>query len=72
MASNPPAPQAPFAPSTEPFGFAVRRTDEGPWEEWNPTEESIAPIRGRHRVAKRRVQKMLREEVLKLEGPAPE
>jgi murein DD-endopeptidase MepM/ murein hydrolase activator NlpD len=54
VASNPPAPQAPFAPSTEPFGFAVRRTDEGPWEEWNPTEESIAPIRGRHRVAKQR------------------
>ena len=54
MASNPPAPAAPFVPSTEPFGFAGRRTDEGPWEEWNPTEDSIAPIRGRHRVSKQR------------------
>ncbi|MFD7867920.1 M23 family metallopeptidase [Streptomyces sp. NPDC057682] len=24
------------------------------WEEWNPTEESIRPVRGRHRVAKQR------------------
>ena len=54
MASNPPAPAAPFVPSTEPFGFAGRRTDEGPWEEWNPTEDSIAPVRGRHRVVKQR------------------
>ncbi|GAA2505009.1 M23 family metallopeptidase [Streptomyces longisporus] len=54
MASNPPAPAAPFVPSTEPFGFAGRRTDEGPWEEWNPTEDSLAPVRGRHRVAKQR------------------
>ncbi|MFF4256554.1 M23 family metallopeptidase [Streptomyces sp. NPDC001663] len=54
MASNPPAPAAPFVPSTEPFGFAGPRTDEGPWEEWNPTEESLRPVRGRHRVAKQR------------------
>jgi len=54
VASNPPAPQAPFVPSTEPFGFFGRRADEGPWEEWNPTEDSIAPVRGRHRVAKQR------------------
>ena len=54
MASNPPAPAAPFAPSTEPFGFAGPRTDEGEWEEWNPTAESVGPIRGRHRVAKQR------------------
>ncbi|GAA3796876.1 M23 family metallopeptidase [Streptomyces coacervatus] len=54
MASNPPAPAAPFVPSTEPFGFAGPRTDEGPWEEWNPTEDSLRPIRGRHRVAKQR------------------
>ena len=53
MASNPPAP-APFVPSTEPFGFPGPRSDEGPWEEWNPTEDSIAPVRGRHRVAKQR------------------
>ncbi|MFG2789227.1 M23 family metallopeptidase [Streptomyces sp. NPDC048419] len=54
MASNPPAPAAPFVPSTEPFGFPGPRSDEGPWEEWNPTEESLQPVRGRHRVAKQR------------------
>ncbi|MFF4508370.1 M23 family metallopeptidase [Streptomyces sp. NPDC001401] len=54
MASNPPAPAAPFVPSTEPFGFAGPRTDEGPWEEWNPTEDSLRPVRGRHRVGKQR------------------
>ena len=54
MASNPPAPAAPFVPSTEPFGFPAPRSDEGPWEEWNPTEESLQPVRGRHRVAKQR------------------
>ncbi|MEV5770242.1 M23 family metallopeptidase [Streptomyces antimycoticus] len=31
-----------------------------PWEEWNPTEESIAPVRGRHRVAKQRGGTMAR------------
>ncbi|MET8248350.1 M23 family metallopeptidase [Streptomyces sp. NPDC005202] len=56
MASNRPAPQAPFVPSqrTETFGYGSHRTDEGPWEEWNPTEESIRPVRGRHRVTKQR------------------
>ncbi|MCZ0988385.1 M23 family metallopeptidase [Streptomyces diastatochromogenes] len=56
MASNRPAPEAPFMPSeTETFAyFGARNTDEGPWEEWNPTEESIQPVRGRHRVAKQR------------------
>ncbi|MFJ9816190.1 M23 family metallopeptidase [Streptomyces sp. NPDC101151] len=58
MASNRPAPEAPFVPSqreTESFGyFGAQRTEEGPWEEWNPTEESIRPVRGRHRVAKQR------------------
>ncbi|MBT2369466.1 M23 family metallopeptidase [Streptomyces sp. ISL-10] len=49
MASNMPAPEAPFAPA--PFGGdAAERT----WEEWNPTEESIRPVRGRHRVVKQR------------------
>ncbi|QHC20301.1 M23 family metallopeptidase [Streptomyces sp. GS7] len=28
--------------------------DDGPWEEWNPTEESVRPVRGKHRVAKQR------------------
>ncbi|GAA3228453.1 M23 family metallopeptidase [Streptomyces thermocoprophilus] len=57
MASNRPAPAAPFVPgqeSPEPFAYGSIRTDEGPWEEWNPTEESIRPVRGRHRVAKQR------------------
>ncbi|MCF3134249.1 M23 family metallopeptidase [Streptomyces olivochromogenes] len=56
MASNRPAPTAPFVPSqrTETFGYDSYRTDEGPWEEWNPTEESLPPVRGRHRVSKQR------------------
>jgi murein DD-endopeptidase MepM/ murein hydrolase activator NlpD len=40
--------------STETFGYGDYRTDEGPWEEWNPTAESIRPVRGKHRVAKQR------------------
>ncbi|MFJ6085321.1 M23 family metallopeptidase [Streptomyces sp. NPDC092369] len=57
MASNPPAPAAPFVPSqrdNEIFGYGGPRTDEGPWEEWNPTEDSVRPNRGRHRVSKQR------------------
>lgn len=54
MASNGPAQSTSFAPNgTQTFGFAPR-TDEGPWEEWNPTEESLRPVRGRHRVTKQR------------------
>ncbi|AZQ35781.1 M23 family metallopeptidase [Streptomyces cyaneochromogenes] len=57
MASNRPATQAPFVPSQrsdDTFGYDRYRTDEGPFEEWNPTAESIRPVRGRHRVAKQR------------------
>ncbi|MEU1465799.1 M23 family metallopeptidase [Streptomyces sp. NPDC005727] len=57
MASNRPAPEAPYVPSqrdTETFGYGGYSAEEGPWEEWNPTEESIRPVRGRHRVAKQR------------------
>ncbi|MEV5513041.1 M23 family metallopeptidase [Streptomyces flaveolus] len=57
MASNRPAPEAPFVPSThdtETFGYDGYRAEEGPWEEWNPTADSIRPVRGRHRVAKQR------------------
>ncbi|MFE9776451.1 M23 family metallopeptidase [Streptomyces sp. NPDC005931] len=57
MASNRPAPEAPFMPSQrdgETFGYGAVRADEGPFEEWNPTAESIRPVRGRHRVAKQR------------------
>ncbi|MBW8800142.1 MAG: M23 family metallopeptidase [Streptomyces sp.] len=57
MASNPPAPTAPFVPSQrqpDTFGYGGYRTDEGPFEEWNPTEESLSAVRGRHRVAKQK------------------
>ncbi|GAQ55593.1 M23 family metallopeptidase [Streptomyces acidiscabies] len=37
------------------FGFGgYRAEDEGPWEEWNPTADSLAPVKGKHRVAKQR------------------
>ncbi|MER7055172.1 MULTISPECIES: M23 family metallopeptidase [unclassified Streptomyces] len=57
MASNRPAPEAPFVPNqhdTDTFGYDGYRAEEGPWEEWNPTAESIRPVRGKHRVAKQR------------------
>ncbi|AWE51118.1 M23 family metallopeptidase [Streptomyces nigra] len=57
MASNRPAPQAPFVPgqrTADTFGYDLHRTDEGPFEEWNPTAESLRPVRGRHRVSKQR------------------
>ncbi|MEV5437143.1 M23 family metallopeptidase [Streptomyces sp. NPDC052682] len=57
MASNRPAPAAPYAPSrreTDTFGYGGPSVDEGPFQEWNPTEESIRPVRGRHRVTKQR------------------
>ncbi|GAA2605572.1 MULTISPECIES: M23 family metallopeptidase [Streptomyces] len=57
MASNRPAPEAPFVSAghgSDTFGHDVPRAEEGPWEEWNPTAESIRPVRGRHRVAKQR------------------
>ena len=53
MASNPPAPEAPFKPS-DTFAYGAGHTDEGPFEEWNPTAESLRPVRGRHRVSKQR------------------
>lgn len=33
---------------------AAFRFDDELWEEWNPTEEFIRPVRGRHRVGKQR------------------
>ncbi|CAM5504611.1 M23 family metallopeptidase OS=Streptomyces tendae OX=1932 GN=GUR47_22190 PE=4 SV=1 [Streptomyces tendae] len=57
MASNRPAPEAPvraLRARRRRFGYDSYRTKEGPWEEWNPTADSIRPVRGRHRVAKQR------------------
>ncbi|KFG72202.1 M23 family metallopeptidase [Streptomyces mutabilis] len=57
MASNRPAPEAPFVPGghdTDTFGYDVHGAEGGPFEEWNPTAESVRPVRGRHRVAKQR------------------
>ncbi|WP_338897427.1 M23 family metallopeptidase [Streptomyces sp. TG1A-60] len=60
MASNRSATEAPFEPSqrdgeSQTFGYGSYNSDnEGPWQEWNPSEESIRPLRGRHRVAKPR------------------
>ncbi|MFE5141928.1 M23 family metallopeptidase [Streptomyces fagopyri] len=54
MASNRPAQPSSFAPNDiQTFGYN-RGDDEGPWEEWNPTADSVAPVRGRHRVSKQR------------------
>ncbi|MGH4035582.1 M23 family metallopeptidase [Actinomycetota bacterium Odt1-20B] len=49
MASNRPAPQAVYVPNDDDFGGY----DEESWEEWNPTEDSVRPVRGRHRVHKK-------------------
>ncbi|MEU6126119.1 M23 family metallopeptidase [Streptomyces sp. NPDC047123] len=49
MASNRPAPQAVYPSNDDDFGAY----DEGSFEEWNPTEDSVRPVRGRHRVHKK-------------------
>jgi murein DD-endopeptidase MepM/ murein hydrolase activator NlpD len=60
VASNRSATEAPFVPSqrdgeSQTFGYGSYNSDnEGPWQEWNPSEETIRPVRGRHRVAKPR------------------
>jgi murein DD-endopeptidase MepM/ murein hydrolase activator NlpD len=78
VASNRPAPEAPYLPTqrdTETFGHGGFRADDGsfdhsydafsagpaaggpadgPFEEWNPTADTVLPVRGRHRVAKQR------------------
>jgi murein DD-endopeptidase MepM/ murein hydrolase activator NlpD len=53
VASNRSAQSTSSAPITQTLGFAPG-TDEGPWEEWNPTEDSLQPVRGRHRVTRQR------------------
>jgi murein DD-endopeptidase MepM/ murein hydrolase activator NlpD len=54
VASNPPAPEAPYIPSDTLVYNGYRADDEALLGEWNPTAESLAPVRGRHRVAKQR------------------
>jgi len=54
VASNPPAPEAPYVPSDTLVYGGYRADDEAPLGEWNPTADSLAPVRGRHRVAKQR------------------
>ncbi|QNP71803.1 M23 family metallopeptidase [Streptomyces roseirectus] len=45
---------APEAPAQPTFGFGGYRVEEeGPWEEWNPTADSV-PAKGKHRVARQR------------------
>nr|WP_229821257.1 M23 family metallopeptidase [Streptomyces ruber] len=54
-------PVDPFTPSRQSqahgdtFGYGSYNSDaEGPWQEWNPTADTVRPVRGRHRVAKQR------------------
>ncbi|MFF8292827.1 M23 family metallopeptidase [Streptomyces sp. NPDC016309] len=56
MASNRPAPEAPYGSpaSFQSSGIPDAAPVNGQWEEWNPTEETVRPVRGRHRVAKQR------------------
>ncbi|MFI1394716.1 M23 family metallopeptidase [Streptomyces sp. NPDC020681] len=49
MASNRPAPEAPFTSD-----FFGEEGAERSYEEWNPTEDSVRPVRGKHRVIKQR------------------
>ncbi|GGQ10638.1 M23 family metallopeptidase [Streptomyces roseolilacinus] len=57
MASNRPAPEAPFG-SYDTIGHPTASgfPDAAPaaTSEWNPTEDTIRPVRGRHRVVKQR------------------
>ncbi|MEV8565561.1 M23 family metallopeptidase [Streptomyces sp. NPDC051322] len=52
MASNSSAPETLYFPNDEALGFGGE--DGGTFDEWNPTEESLRPLRGKHRVAKQR------------------
>ncbi|MFG3286874.1 M23 family metallopeptidase [Streptomyces sp. NPDC048111] len=51
MASNEPALDTPLPPVSL-YGDAPGEHES--WEEWDPTEESVRPVRGRHRVARQR------------------
>ncbi|MEV7419714.1 M23 family metallopeptidase [Streptomyces sp. NPDC089919] len=50
MASNQPAPEA----AEQLQGPSGAPAAAGAWGEWNPTEDSVRPVAGRHRVAKQR------------------
>ncbi|MFG2718889.1 M23 family metallopeptidase [Streptomyces sp. NPDC048416] len=52
MASNDPALDTPLPPGAALYGDAPGEDES--WEEWDPTEESVRAVRGRHRVAKQR------------------
>ncbi|MEU8457771.1 M23 family metallopeptidase [Streptomyces griseoaurantiacus] len=54
MASNRPAQNPSYAPAGTEVIDLDRRSEEGTWEEWNPTAETVRPVRGRHRVTKQR------------------
>ncbi|MFI2259853.1 M23 family metallopeptidase [Streptomyces tubercidicus] len=60
MASNRPAPESPSTHSAHElddrgaFQGPGGGEGDGPWEEWNPTEESTRSARGKHRVVKQR------------------
>ena len=59
MASNRPAPEGPSAYDLDDRGAfpgpgGAEGGNDGPWEEWNPTEDSVRSVRGKHRVAKQR------------------
>ncbi|MGX2995682.1 M23 family metallopeptidase [Streptomyces sp. JNUCC 64] len=62
MASNRPAPEAPYAPNTaedgaySPYGrvYGPEVTEGEVREVWNPTADTVRPVRGKHRVAKQR------------------
>ncbi|CAL9299474.1 M23 family metallopeptidase [Streptomyces sp. NPDC101145] len=58
MASNRPAPEAPFG-SYDPIGHPTASgipdaAAPAATVEWNPTEDTVRPVRGRHRVVKQR------------------
>ncbi|WP_263168427.1 M23 family metallopeptidase [Streptomyces sp. SCSIO ZS0520] len=56
MASNGPATRVTYVPGDEEssFGQPFGEPLEEPLGEWNPTAESVRPVRGRHRVIKQR------------------
>ncbi|MFF3277375.1 M23 family metallopeptidase [Streptomyces chrestomyceticus] len=48
-AASTPAASVP-AVGSGPFAAEPAAFDTGTWEEWNPTEDSVRPVRGKHRV----------------------